>query len=47
MQEFTDFVLQMTYPPNPIRNLDDSLTAEQTQGQAFYFNHVTLPDSAP
>ncbi|MEP6859114.1 MAG: hypothetical protein ABJE66_00740 [Deltaproteobacteria bacterium] len=46
MQEFTDFALQMTYPPNPIRNLDNTLTAEQTAGQAFYFNHVTLPDNS-
>jgi DNA-binding beta-propeller fold protein YncE len=45
MQEFTDFVLQMTYPPNPIRNLDDSLTAQQTQGEGFFFNHVTLPNN--
>jgi DNA-binding beta-propeller fold protein YncE len=44
MQDFTNFVLQMSYPPNPIRNLDNSLTAQQTQGQSFYFNHVTLPD---
>ena len=27
MQAFTDFILQVTYPPNPIRNLDNSLTA--------------------
>jgi DNA-binding beta-propeller fold protein YncE len=44
MQEFTDFILQQSYPPNPIRNLDNSLTAEQAQGRAFYFNHVTLPN---
>jgi len=45
MQEFTDFILQATYPPNPIRNLDNTLTAEQTVGQGFFFNHATLPDS--
>jgi DNA-binding beta-propeller fold protein YncE len=44
MQEFTDFILQQSYPPNPIRNLDNTLTAEQEKGRAFYFNHVTLPD---
>jgi DNA-binding beta-propeller fold protein YncE len=44
MQEFTDFILQQSYPPNPIRNLDNSLTAEQEKGRAFYFNHVTLAD---
>lgn len=42
MQAFTDFMLQVTYPPNPIRALDNSLTAEQAAGRAFYFNH--LPD---
>lgn len=37
MQAFTDFVLQITYPPNPIRNLDNSLTPDQTKGREFYF----------
>ena len=40
MTAFRTFVLQETYPPNPIRNLDDSLTPEQQAGQAFYFNHA-------
>jgi DNA-binding beta-propeller fold protein YncE len=44
MQQFTDFALQISYPPNPIRNLDNTLTAEQSVGQGFYFNHATLPD---
>jgi DNA-binding beta-propeller fold protein YncE len=44
MQAFTDFILEQSYPPNPIRNLDNSLTAEQEKGRAFYFNHVTLAD---
>ncbi|HZS41832.1 MAG TPA: hypothetical protein VFF06_33615, partial [Polyangia bacterium] len=38
MLDFTTFVLQETYPPNPIRALDNSLTAEQAAGRAFYFN---------
>ncbi|HSV05122.1 MAG TPA: hypothetical protein VLI07_01340, partial [Candidatus Binatus sp.] len=38
MQKFTDFILQMTYPPNPIRNLDNSLTPDQAAGRDFYFN---------
>jgi len=42
MQAFTDFILQVTYPPNPIRNLDDSLTPDQQAGRDFYFSH--LPD---
>lgn len=44
MQEFTDFILQVTYPPNPVRSLDNSLTPDQEAGRAFYFNHVTKPD---
>jgi len=32
MQAFTDFALQLRYPPNPIRNLDNSLTNDQNQG---------------
>jgi hypothetical protein len=38
MQAFTDFILQVTYPPNPVRNLDNSLTADQAAGRDFYFN---------
>lgn len=37
MQAFTDFILQVTYPPNPIRNLDGSLTPDQQAGRAFFF----------
>lgn len=37
MQTFTDFALEITYPPNPIRNLDNSLTPEQQAGRDFYF----------
>jgi DNA-binding beta-propeller fold protein YncE len=47
MGEFTDFVLQMMYPPNPIRNLDDSLTAEQQLGRNFYFNHAPTGQELP
>jgi DNA-binding beta-propeller fold protein YncE len=38
MQAFTDFALQITYPPNPIRALDNSLTSDQQQGRDLYFN---------
>ncbi len=41
MQAFTDFVLQVTYPPNPIRALDNSLTADQQAGRNFYFNSIS------
>jgi DNA-binding beta-propeller fold protein YncE len=40
MQAFTNFMLQVMYPPNPIRNLDNSLTAQQQQGRDFYFNNL-------
>lgn len=37
MEAFTDFALELTYPPNPIRNLDDSLTADQQAGRDQFF----------
>jgi hypothetical protein len=40
MAAFATFALQISYPPNPIRNLDDSLTPTQAAGQAFYSNNV-------
>jgi DNA-binding beta-propeller fold protein YncE len=43
MQKFTDFVLQITYPPNPIRNLDNSLTPNQQAGRDFYFATPVVP----
>jgi YVTN family beta-propeller protein len=36
MAKFTDFILQVTYPPNPIRALDNSLTPDQTAGRNFF-----------
>ncbi len=36
MQRFADFQLQVMLPPNPVRNLDNSLNDSQTRGQAFY-----------
>ena len=41
MQKFTDFVLDVMYPPNPIRSLDNSLTAAQTSAMGIYNNRVT------
>lgn len=41
MQAFTDFILQVTYPPNPIRALDNSLTASQQAGRTFFFNNIS------
>jgi YVTN family beta-propeller protein len=40
MQKFTDFALTLTVPPNPVRNLDNQLTASQQAGRDFYFNTV-------
>jgi YVTN family beta-propeller protein len=36
MQAFTDFQLQVREPPNPVRALDNSLTAAQTRGKNFF-----------
>ncbi len=36
MQAFTDFILQVTYPPNPIRSLDDVLSPAESAGLAVY-----------
>jgi DNA-binding beta-propeller fold protein YncE len=41
MDQYTDFILQVTLPPNPIRNLDDALTASQSNGRDFYLNQVS------
>jgi hypothetical protein len=41
MQKFADFILQVTYPPNPIRSLDNSLTAQQQAGRDLYFGRLT------
>ncbi|HME90119.1 MAG TPA: YncE family protein, partial [Myxococcaceae bacterium] len=41
MQLFSDFVLQIMYPPNPIRNLDNSLTPQQQEGRDFYLGGIS------
>ena len=38
MQQFTDFVLQIMLPPNPIRALDNSLSTAASAGENRYFN---------
>ncbi|MFT3857204.1 MAG: hypothetical protein QM742_06815 [Aquabacterium sp.] len=38
MTQFAKFALKLTYPPNPNRNLDNSLTANQQAGFNFYMN---------
>ncbi len=37
MNAFASFALKLTYPPNPIRRLDNSLTPMQQAGRDFYF----------
>ncbi len=37
MQAYTDFILEVRYPPNPIRAIDNSLTAAEDAGRVFYF----------
>ena len=36
MEAFTDFILQITYPPNPNRRLDNVLTADQDAGRQLF-----------
>jgi len=45
LQAFTDFALQITYPPNPIRALDNSLTAAQARGHDFFFDTTKIVDT--
>jgi DNA-binding beta-propeller fold protein YncE len=47
MTAFAKFVLEITYPPNPIRNLDDSLTPEQEAGRKFFFKRQADGTEAP
>jgi DNA-binding beta-propeller fold protein YncE len=42
LQAFTDFILQVTYPPNPIRSLDNQLTPFELAGKAFF--NAQLPN---
>ena len=41
MQALSDFILQLTYPPNPNRALDRSLTPEQQIGHDFFFGPIS------
>ena len=38
MAAFAAFILDVTYPPNPIRALDNSLTPDQQAGKDFFIN---------
>jgi len=41
MQKFTDFALQIQYPPNPVRLLDNSLRTDELAGFNRYFGADT------
>jgi DNA-binding beta-propeller fold protein YncE len=41
MDAFTDFILQVTYPPNPVRKLDNQLTPDQQVGRDFFMNNIS------
>ncbi|MFT4571605.1 MAG: YVTN family beta-propeller protein [Hyphomicrobiaceae bacterium] len=41
MDAFTEFVLQVMYPPNPIRSLDNSLTVSQQAGRDRWFGGIS------
>src|SRR5262249_35827636 len=41
MQAFTDFILTVTLPPNPIRSLDDVATTAQSTGQNLFLTRNT------
>jgi hypothetical protein len=45
MQRFADFALQITYPPNPIRRLDNGLTPAQQRGREHFA--ITPNTAAP
>jgi len=45
MEAFVDFALQITYPPNPVRALDNSLTAAQQAGSDLFTNPARRTDS--
>jgi DNA-binding beta-propeller fold protein YncE len=44
MQAFGRFILEVMYPPNPIRNLDNSLTPLQKEGLELYMGRRTFFD---
>ncbi len=41
MQAFTDFILTVTYPPNPIRRLNNTLAGAEQAGHDLFFGRVT------
>ncbi len=46
MNDFANFALELMYPPNPIRHLDNSLTSAQQAGKDFFFDPTKKVDTA-
>ena len=42
LQHLTDFSMKLSLPPNPIRALDNSLTAQEQAGKDIYFNKADV-----
>ena len=51
MLKFTAFALQLTLPPNPVRNIDNSLTTAETNGLSLYntfgSDSIVMPNDTP
>jgi DNA-binding beta-propeller fold protein YncE len=47
MQAFSDFALQLMLPPNPVRNLNNSLGASAAAGESVFFNVLDDVDVDP
>jgi len=45
MDAFARFALEISYPPNPIRALDNSLNADESAGRDIYFDNTTTGTS--
>ncbi len=45
MQSFTDFILQIVPPPNPIRGLDNQLTTAQANGRTLFLDPSATTDT--
>jgi YVTN family beta-propeller protein len=41
MQAFTEFALEIALPPNPVRALDNQLSADQQAGRDFYLGPIS------
>jgi DNA-binding beta-propeller fold protein YncE len=41
MQQYSDFILQVFLPPNPVRALDNSLNPAEAAGRNIFFNQTT------